>query len=206
MEEFNAIQFANPDGEEGKRLTTHMNNHHKMLTDWGLNNLFVSNEDICLDIGCGGGYTASVLASSAGMVNACDISPVCVEATINNNANYVESGKLQVTVANAKVLPYNNATFSLVTAVETVYFWQDTLACFQEVNRVLKKGGTFCIVMETYTCEDRKEYNTDLKSRFDYFNIFTPEQLEIYLRDCGFSDVMVITHPKNYWIAVYATK
>ena len=206
MEEFNPMQFANPNGEEGERLTTHMNSHHKDLTDWGLNNLFISNTDVCLDIGCGGGYTASELCKNAKKVMAVDISPVCVNATINNNIDYINSGKLQVLEANAKKLPFEKETINIVTAVETLYFWQDTLVCFQEINRVLKKGGTFLIIMETYATEDRREYNLDLKSRFDYFNIFTPEQLEIYLKDCGFSDVMVVIHPTNYWIAVYATK
>lgn len=33
--EFNPNQFANPTGEEGVRLTKHMNIHHSPLTEWG---------------------------------------------------------------------------------------------------------------------------------------------------------------------------
>ncbi len=207
MEEFNKNQFANPNGEEGERLTTHMNTHHKELTEWGLDNLNICCSDVALDIGCGGGLTISMLGKMARFVKGVDISPVSVKASKNFNYEMYNSGRLEVVEADARSLPFDNNQFNIVTAVETVYFWHDILACFHEIHRVLKKGGTFCIIVETYACEERREYNDNLKTLFDVdFNIYSPEQLEIYLNDCGFSDVFVMMHPTNYWLTIYATK
>lgn len=206
MEEFNLFQFANPAGEEGYRLTKHMNEHHMELTKWGLDNLYIKPDDVALDIGCGGGNTAKLLCEAVNEVKAIDISKVSVESTIENNAETVASGKLEVLRANASKLPFASCKFDLITAVETVYFWQDIMICFNEIYRTLKQGGTFCMLLETYACEEQHEYNLKLKANIKGFNVYSPEQLEIYLTDAGFKDILIFMRPDKPWICCTATK
>jgi len=47
-------------------------------------------------------------------------------------------------------LPFPDRTFDVVTAVETRYYWPDLQANVQEILRVLKPGGTFALIAETY--------------------------------------------------------
>lgn len=42
-----------------------------------------------------------------------------------------------------------DASFGLVTAFETIYFWPGLADCFREVYRVTKPGGTFFICNES---------------------------------------------------------
>ena len=56
---------------------------------------------------------------------------------------------MEVLEGNVQSLPFEDNTFDIVTAFETVYFWPDIEKCFGEVKRVLKPGGTFLIGMES---------------------------------------------------------
>jgi len=47
-------------------------------------------------------------------------------------------------------LPFPDGTFDMVTAVETHYYWPDLPANVREILRVLKPGGTFSLIAETY--------------------------------------------------------
>src|SRR5260370_33010975 len=47
-------------------------------------------------------------------------------------------------------LPFPDRTFDIVTAVETHYYWPDLPANVREILRVLKPGGTFALIAETY--------------------------------------------------------
>lgn len=204
--EFNPNQFANPTGEEGVRLTKHMNIHHSPLTEWGLSHLELGGVRSALDVGCGGGNTIRLLSKSVERLSGVDISHVSVMATKETNEQLYTDGRLEVQRADAKNLPFANESFDLVTAVETVYFWKDILVCFNEVNRVLKKGGTFCMIFETYACEEKHEYNMQLKAQIQGYNVYSPEQLHYYLEDSGFSDVIMVMHDKESWLTVLATK
>ena len=46
--------------------------------------------------------------------------------------------------------PFADSTFDIVTAVETHYYWPDLPANVREILRVLKPGGTFALIAETY--------------------------------------------------------
>lgn len=47
-------------------------------------------------------------------------------------------------------LPFSDLTFDIVTAVETHYYWPELPANVREILRVLKPGGTFVLIAETY--------------------------------------------------------
>ena len=47
-------------------------------------------------------------------------------------------------------MPFPDRTFDIVTAVETHYYWPDLPANVREILRVLKPGGTFVLIAETY--------------------------------------------------------
>lgn len=52
---------------------------------------------------------------------------------------------------------FTDASFDVVTAFETVYFWPGLPKCFQEVYRVLKPGGIFLICNESNGDTDKDE-------------------------------------------------
>ena len=141
-----------PEGLGGKLMTQLMNSgHHAKLAEWGFSFLTVPANANILDAGCGGGANlARWLAQCPnGQVTGLDYSPVSVATAKKYNRQAIADGRCQVVQGNVAVLPFEDNTFDVVSAFETVYFWPGLEACFAEVLRVLKPGGLFFLCNET---------------------------------------------------------
>lgn len=66
------------------------------------------------------------------------------------NATEVQDGRAAVARASVAALPFPDLTFDVVTAVETHYYWPDLPANLRQVFKILKPGGTFVLIAETY--------------------------------------------------------
>ena len=129
-----------------------MNLGHSAMTDWGLQQVTVPENAAILDIGCGGGRTVRKLAAMApvGKVVGVDYSAASVAVSRETNAEDIAAGRVQIEPGSVAALPFPDGTFDLVTAVETHYYWPDLPANMREVLRVLKTGGVFVLIAETY--------------------------------------------------------
>jgi SAM-dependent methyltransferase len=145
-------QVRKPSGPLGKRVVRAMNLAHATMTDWALQLVEVPKNASVLDIGCGGGRTVARLAALApeGKAFGLDYSATSVAVSRNTNAGEIEKGRVQIEQGSVAALPFPDRTFDVVTAVETHYYWPDLPANIREVLRVLKPGGTFVLVAETY--------------------------------------------------------
>jgi SAM-dependent methyltransferase len=145
-------QVRKPGGVLGRRFVRAMNLTHAALTDWGLDQLAVPNAGAILDIGCGGGRTVHRLAALApgAKVIGLDYSATSVAASRDFNAKEIEAGQVRIELGSVAALPFADSTFDIVTAVETHYYWPDLPANVREILRVLKPGGTFALIAETY--------------------------------------------------------
>jgi ubiquinone/menaquinone biosynthesis C-methylase UbiE len=145
-------QVRKPSGPLGKRVVRAMNLGHATMTDWALQQVEVPKNAAVLDVGCGGGRTVARLAALApeGKVFGLDYSDASVAVSRNTNAGEIEKGRVQIEQGSVAALPFPDRTFDVVTAVETHYYWPDLPANVREVLRVLKPGGTFALVAETY--------------------------------------------------------
>ena len=108
------------------------------------------------------------------------------------NEKLINEGKVEIMKGNVKDLPFEDNTFDIVTAFETVYFWPDIEKCFGEVKRVLKPGGIFLIGMETNGSDnwvmkfwkhfiDMEMYNDGEIKNFLKKNSYN--EIKVYLRD-----------------------
>lgn len=147
-----SLQVRRPRGWLGKRVVRAMNVGHATMTDWGLQQITTANSASILDIGCGGGRTVMKLAASAprSKVMGIDYSPASVAVSRDTNAAAIKTGQVQIELGSVAALPFPEGTFDLVTAVETHYYWPDLPANMREVWRVLKPGGQFVLIAETY--------------------------------------------------------
>jgi SAM-dependent methyltransferase len=145
-------QVRKPQGSLGRRMARVMNVTHAGLTDWGLEQVVVPPNAVVLDVGCGGGRTVQRLAALApeGKVFGLDYSQASVAVSRQTNAQEIEAGRVQIEQGSVAALPFADRTFDLVTAVETHYYWPDLPRSMQEILRVLKPGGTFLLIAETY--------------------------------------------------------
>lgn len=147
-----ALQVRKPRGWLGRRMVQAMNLGHSAMTTWGLRQISPTKDAAILDIGCGGGSTVRKLGAMVpdGRVVGLDYSEASVAVSRATNAREIEAGRVQIELGSVAALPFADNTFDLVTAIETHYYWPDLPANVREVYRVLKPGGTFVIIAETY--------------------------------------------------------
>ncbi len=189
-----------PEGFGGKLMVSMMNLGHGALAKWGLQHLEVPEGAAVLDCGCGGGANIKKLLEKAaqGSVKGIDYSEVSVEKSRSLNASAISAGRCEIMQANVAQLPFEDNSFDLVTAFETVYFWPELPACFREVGRVLRPGGTFFICNE---CGEDNKW-TDIVSGM---KIYTADELTQVLTKAGFTDIVM--HKKNKgWLCATARK
>ena len=129
-----------------------MNESHSALTDWGLSHVPIGKQFTILDVGCGGGATIRKLAmvASEGMVHGIDFALGSIATASSVNADLIAAGRVNIQKASVSRLPFSEAFFDLVTAVETQYYWPDLPGDMREILRVLKPGGILIVIAETY--------------------------------------------------------
>jgi SAM-dependent methyltransferase len=145
-------QYRKPTWWPGWIFLWMMNSRHSPLTDWGLTHVRVEKPFTILDVGCGGGRTIRKLAAlvSEGKVYGIDYSAASVAVARRTNVALIEAGRVEIQHGSVSRLPFPDATFDLVSAVETHYYWPTPVADMREILRVLKPGGSLVIIAEAY--------------------------------------------------------
>lgn len=194
---------AKPQGEAGAHMLNRMNESHAAVTEWGLSHLHPAADARVLDIGCGGGATLRRLAARVpqGHVTGVDYSEVSVACSLALNEAAVEAGRMQVLQASVEVLPFADASFDLITTVESFYFWPNPQENLREVWRILKPTGTFLLIADIYEDGCLPDEVRDNIRRYRLFNP-TKEQFEELFHKAGFRDVILHTRSGEHWIAV----
>ncbi len=175
-----------PQGKLGNIQLKSMNKEHTPVSLWGLKHLNIKSDDVILDIGCGGGININRMAEKAKKVYGVDYSIESVKLSREVNEKLIREGKVEIQEGNVKNLAFEDDTFDIVTAFETVYFWPDIEKCFGEVKRVLKPGGTFLIGMESNGSD-----NLIMKfwKHFIDMELYTDEEITTFLENNNFSEI-----------------
>ncbi len=98
-------------------------------------------------------------------------------------------------------MPFLDATFDFVLAVETYYFWPDIAADLAEVRRVMKPNGQLLIIAGMYRGSKFDKRNMKL-IRAGGMRCFSVQDFEDTLQDVGFPNVAVTVEPRKGWICV----
>ena len=207
------INARKPEGELGEKLIDLMNENHEGLAKWAVSHLNISKNDIILDIGCGGGVNVKrFLEMTENKVYGLDYSKTSVLKSSKLNRKAVDDKRCEIIEGSVSKMPFDDNTFDIVTAFESVYFWPDFVNDLKEVLRVLKDGGFIFIANEAMPLKDnerQKEFCKLLDA-----NIYSKDELEQSLKKAGFSNI--VSHVKESkdsftgdvanWICVVAQK
>ena len=179
-----------------------MNNRYSMLGVWGLSHVNFARKRLVLDVGCGGGKNIERILKQSKQINAVgvDISPASVQVTKKKNSRAVKDGRLQVVQGQAESLPFASNLFDLVTAFETVYFW-DVEKGLAEVYRTLKKGGQLLIVNESQSSKGIEEYEDEVG-----FTVYTKDELCKIVKKAGFKNIRSDVGENGGWVAIVCEK
>ena len=183
--------FRKPAGFIGKLIVAGMNSGHTRMAEWGFSHLDGKILGSGLDIGCGGG------------ANVKRYSDVCVAQSTKCNKAYIERGACRILQASVSSMPFENDSFDIATAFETVYFWPEIETAFKEVFRVLKKGAHFFICNEV---DGLHKGDEKWPKRISGMKIYTGEQLSALLTSAGFTGIQTDSLFAKRYLCVTARK
>ena len=177
--------FRDPkDNFGGRFMLKSMNKGHEKLAKWGRSYLNIDKDYTVLDLGCGGGRNIEYFLTKADKVYGLDHSNTSVKMASEINKKAIDTGRCKILVGDVKNLRFEDESIDIVTAFETIYFWNDIERCFKEIYRVLKKEGQFLICNEV-SSKERRDVKKLLK--MINFEIYKPNDLTKMLTELGFS-------------------
>jgi ubiquinone/menaquinone biosynthesis C-methylase UbiE len=206
--------LARPTGRLGTAVGHAMTVQHHTLTRWCHRHLDPPSTADVLDVGCGSGHALRLLSQrcTTGRLAGIDLSPTMVDLSRRTNAAAARNGRLDVRHGDAMELPFGSASFDVVTAIETLYFWPDPGRGLAECRRVLRPGGRLAVALEM--TRDAAEDPTLLQRAFgrrftarsaaEGLRILSGTELVSMFVDAGFVRVRFAVEPRRSlgWLCV----
>ena len=168
--------------------------HLMHLADYETAQKFVAGK-VVLDLGCNSGYGTKLLSQYCNHVTGVDVSPAAIEAAKthcqNNNASFQ--------VVDGITLPFEPATFDVVTSFQVVEHLVDYDAYLNEIRRVLKPEGI--VILTTPNAEIRFKPGDKPWNRFHVHEFRGDELMEFLQGYFPFVNVLgQVATPEAYAI------
>ncbi|MGM0375371.1 MAG: class I SAM-dependent methyltransferase [Bacteroidota bacterium] len=152
-------------------------NHFAYLSELAAIRSMMPREGKAVEIGVGSGLFAAPLKIKEG----CDPSEAMRTKAIERGINAI--------ACSAEDLPYEDSSFDLVLMVTTICFVDDAPKTIQEVNRILKPGGTLVLAFVDKDSPVGQLYQKNKsKSRFyKDASFFSTDEIKHLLTNNGFT-------------------
>ncbi|MFF3767033.1 class I SAM-dependent methyltransferase [Streptomyces sp. NPDC001922] len=210
--------FRQPNGTAGQLVGHLMTLQHRSLTVWAVEHMDVRRSQRVLDVGCGGGMAVKLLSERTpqGFVAGVDYSMDMVSQAVRRNADAIARRRVEIRHGDSAELPYEDASFDHVSAIETFYFWPDPMRGLAEAHRVLRPGGQVAITLEMSreAAADPSLVQRFFGKRFterserDGLHILSGAELSGMLTEAGFRDVRFVAEPRRSlgWLCALGRK
>jgi ubiquinone/menaquinone biosynthesis C-methylase UbiE len=182
--------LGKPEGEVGRAVGEMLNRVNAGITAAVYRSLRLEARDRVLEIGFGNGKLLPALLSCADDLSyaGVDIAETMVGEASAFNADLIAGGRASFRLASAEALPFADASFDKVFAVNVIYFWQHPVRALAEIRRVLRPGGMSSIA----SAVSRPGEPPPPFAREEYgFHRRDPETLVALHREAGFGHVDV---------------
>ena len=188
-------QLRKPTGEFGLEVAANMNVCNREMNLSAIDALNIQTGETILEIGFGNGlFAKDVLNVAAGVrYIGCDYATEMVKAASINNRELTTRGAANFLEARIEQMPLHSYSVNKIFTVNTLYFWDDLDAAFEEMKRLLIAGGLLAIAFRPESC--LRQYPA---SNFG-FTHFSSVQVENLLNEYGFTVQQVIheTEPET---------
>lgn len=193
-----ATQCGNPHGVIGKIMTWGMNRANKVLYKGIVNELALRDDLKLLDIGFGNGYLEKLIFQKGKcIIKGIDISEDMVKKATAVNKAYVDAGRMSFALGDCCDLDFEDKSIHVVTTINTIYFWEDTMKGMKEIYRVLTEDGVFYNAVLTKESLDKVFYTKN------GFKKFEKEEYIALGKKAGFTDVTI--KPLGHWYGLLIT-
>jgi ubiquinone/menaquinone biosynthesis C-methylase UbiE len=182
-----ARQLARPHGVAGLLMRPTLNRLNARVNRTVLDLLAVAPEHRLLDIGFGGGVLMREALSRTprGFVAGIEISEPMLKLGRRRFRDELASGRAEVKEGSASAIPFPDATFDRVAAVNTLHFWPEPERGLREALRVLRPGGRLGLVLRP------KAYLERIRFTCHGFTAWEDGALQALIERAGFADVSV---------------
>ncbi len=196
-----ASQCGNPRGVIGIVITWVMNRANNVMYKGIVNELVFRDDLKILDIGFGNGYLEKLIFKKVKcVIKGIDISEDMVKKAIAVNKKYVESGNMSFELGDCCALRFEDESFDVVTTMNTIYFWEDTMKGLSEIYRVISKGGVFYNAVLTKESLDKVFYTKNGFKKFE-----NEEYVEMGKR-VGFTEISIKPLGHQYGLLITCKK
>jgi len=144
---------SNPVGIKGRLAGTlmnfiHSNQYKRILKKYIIDYVDTNNHISILDIGCGGGKVINLFYSmlTKSKIYGIDHSSDMVRLSRKVNKTGIRDGRVSIVQGSVNRLPYSDNFFDIITAFDTINFWNEFDKSINEIKRVLKQKCIFVIV------------------------------------------------------------
>jgi ubiquinone/menaquinone biosynthesis C-methylase UbiE len=187
-----AKQARRPDGFFGRLFGFSMSRINRGANAWTLANLELAKTDDVLEIGYGPGQAIELLCEQVpqGSISGIDFSETMLRQASVRNRVAIKTGLVKLTLGDAAMLHYPDASFDKVFCVNVVYFWEKPEMQLREILRVLRPGGMLAIYMG-----DADEMAGVKITQTGVFNLYPAAVLIQKLNDIGFDSCEYATTP-----------
>jgi SAM-dependent methyltransferase len=140
-------QLKSPTGFAGRLTGSLMRIANDKPNRLAVDALRIGCRDTVLELGFGPGHAIEMMAARApvGVVCGVDQSAVMLEQAERRNQTAIGEGRVFLYRAAFESLPFEDASFDKVLAVNVIYFWRDPLGVLREIRRVLRPRGCVSI-------------------------------------------------------------
>ena len=127
----------------------HMEEDHLPITLPVLDRMALAPDDNVLDVGCGAGWLARLLAERVpeGRVVGVDVSDEMIRRARRRLA---DAENAMFVVGAADEIPWDANFFTHAISIESAYYWPDPPRGLQEIARVLREGGSVWILINYF--------------------------------------------------------
>ncbi|MFI4989968.1 MAG: class I SAM-dependent methyltransferase [Solirubrobacterales bacterium] len=164
---------------------------HEAVFDCVVDALGALDGEHCLEIGCGGGRLLERVLSAGARAAGVDHSPDMLELSSERNPGAIETGALELKLAEADRLPWPDATFGVLLSANTFFFIARPERTLAEFFRVLSPGGRVVIATVPGPLPAPSLRNWWVYVWGSQMHVYTDEEMRSMVEHAGFNAVEV---------------
>lgn len=164
---------------------------HEAVFDRVLNVLGALEGERCLEVGCGGGRLLERVLAAGARAAGVDHSPEMIHLTTKRNQGAVKAGALELKLAEADQLPWQDETFSVLLSANTFFFIEQPERALAEFFRVLSPGGRMVMATVPGPLPAPSLRNWWVYMWGSQMHVYDDEEMRSMVQRAGFSDVAI---------------
>ncbi|MDE8653920.1 class I SAM-dependent methyltransferase [Novosphingobium album (ex Liu et al. 2023)] len=180
-----ARQLARPTGSAGRWLGKAMDIANRKPLRLAVDLIAPAPGEAILDAGCGTGAAMAEMLRRAD----CSMTGADISATMLEEARRKLGTRAACVLAPLEALPFADATFDAVLALNVLYFCRPDQGMLRSIHRVLKPGGRLCAYVS-----DRRSMEGWPLVREGYHRLYDRSELVAALVSAGFALDAVAVH------------